>query len=81
MKKPSLIYIFLAVIAGPLVPVVPVAWGQYPEWAQRGSYHLLTTAEGADLPEGVVLQGFPVLLRLAADGRSAVRRLRTTGAR
>ena len=68
MKKPSLIYIFLAVIAGPLVPVVPVAWGQYPEWAQRGSYHLLTTAEGADLPEGVVLQGFPVLLRLAADG-------------
>ncbi len=47
--------------------VAPQAWGQYADWAQAGRYFLLTTAEGADLPEGVVLEGFPVLVSLAAE--------------
>ena len=37
---------------------------QYQGWQQSGSLYLLTTPEGADLPAGAVLEGFPVLVRL-----------------
>ena len=39
----------------------------YGEWAHSASFHILTTAEGAALPAGALLEGFPILLRLNRD--------------
>jgi len=43
------------------------AFAQYPEWKQQGSLFVLTTPEGADLPEGSVVENFPLLVRLNKD--------------
>ena len=40
---------------------------QYAGWQSSGSIFLLTTPEGADLPAGAVVEGFPVLVRLRKD--------------
>jgi len=41
---------------------------QYPGWQHSGSFHVLTTPEGANLPANAVEEGFPVLLRLTKEG-------------
>lgn len=38
-----------------------------PEWKHSGVMAVLTTPDGADLPDGAVLEGFPLLVRLHAD--------------
>lgn len=43
------------------------ALAQYPEWSQRGLLVLLTTPDGADLPESARVEGFPVLVRLSRE--------------
>lgn len=40
------------------------ASAQYSDWKESGSVFILTTPEGANLPEGVVVDGFPLLVRL-----------------
>jgi hypothetical protein len=40
------------------------ASAQYADWQQHGNLVLLTTPDGADLPESARLEGFPVLVRL-----------------
>jgi hypothetical protein len=42
----------------------PHASAQYPGWQHEGSMYILTTPEGADLPETATEQNFPLLLRL-----------------
>ena len=44
----------------------PVA-AELPGWKHSGSIYLLTTPEGADLPESAMLENFPVLVRLQSD--------------
>lgn len=39
----------------------------YQDWTHSGSIWLLTTPEGANLPAGVTLENFPLLLRLHKD--------------
>ena len=39
----------------------------FKDWKHSGSFWLLTTPEGADLPEGARVEQFPVLLRLHRD--------------
>ena len=36
-------------------------------WRHHGTMHILTTPEGADLPSGAVVEGFPLLVRLHRD--------------
>ena len=43
------------------------AAAQYQGWKQAGALALLTTPEGANLPAGTVVEGFPVLVRLDKD--------------
>ena len=47
-----------------LAGFAPHAVAQYPEWRHSGSLYVLTTPEGADLPAGASVEGFPLLLRL-----------------
>ena len=47
--------------------LVTPARAQYPEWPHTGSLYVLTTPEGADLPAGVAVEGFPLLVRLHRD--------------
>ena len=49
-----------------LAALLPSVLAQYPGWQQPGSIWLLTTPEGADVPAGVVLKDFPVLVRLSS---------------
>ncbi len=56
------------IILGALMLLL-LAWretasAQYPGWQQSGSLYILTTPEGANLPDGAVLEGFPLLVRL-----------------
>ncbi len=44
-----------------------VAAAPFEPWAHRGSLFLLTTPEGANLPAGVAVEGFPLLVRLHKD--------------
>lgn len=39
----------------------------YGDWKYNGTIWLLTTPDGADLPDGTSVEQFPVLIRLAAD--------------
>ena len=45
----------------------PAAAASYQGWKQAGALALLTTPEGANLPAGAVVEGFPVLVRLDKD--------------
>lgn len=40
----------------------------YHGWAHSGSFTILTTAEGANLPASAVVENFPLLVRLDQDG-------------
>ncbi|QJW98299.1 DUF2341 domain-containing protein [Frigoriglobus tundricola] len=39
----------------------------YSSWRHTGSVYILTTPEGADLPKGAEVEGFPLLVRLHRD--------------
>lgn len=41
--------------------------GQFAEWKHRGSLVILTTPDGADLPESAEEENFPVLVRLSRE--------------
>ena len=43
------------------------ASAQYPGWKHSGSFFILTTPEGADLPATALVEGFPLLVRLHRD--------------
>ena len=55
-----------AFLITPCVTSAAPAPGQYAGWPQSGSIWLLTTPEGADIPAGVVVKDFPVLVRLSS---------------
>lgn len=55
----------LAVFLGQANPVH--AQAPYAGWKHSGSVYLLTTPDGANLPEGAAVSDFPVLVRLHAD--------------
>ena len=40
----------------------------FPEWKHSGSMFVLTTPDGAHLPERITLESFPLLVRLDGDG-------------
>lgn len=44
-----------------------VAAAPYEPWQHSGSLYVLTTPEGANLPAGVAVEGFPLLVRLNKD--------------
>ena len=39
----------------------------YLAWQHSGALTILTTPEGADIPAGAVVEGFPLLVRLSGD--------------
>ena len=45
----------------------PFAFAQYPAWQASGFFYILTTPEGANLPESAKLADFPLLVRLHKD--------------
>jgi len=45
-------------------------WAQYLDWKASGSIYLNTTPAGADLPEGALVENFPLLVRLHRDSFS-----------
>ena len=49
-----------------LFPVLAAAQ-QYKGWQHSGALTILTTAEGAGLPAGATVEGFPLLVRLSGD--------------
>ncbi|MCH2181096.1 MAG: DUF2341 domain-containing protein [Mariniblastus sp.] len=50
-----------------LLTVCSIASAQYKPWTHQAPIHILTTPQGADLAEGVVLKDFPLLIRLDRD--------------
>ena len=46
---------------------LPDASAQYASWQHSGTITILTTPDGADLPEDVLVQDFPLLVRLHSD--------------
>ena len=57
-----LVFLWLSFVA-----VTSTAHAQYSEWKHSGSIWILTTPEGADLPESAAVRDFPVLVRLHRD--------------
>jgi hypothetical protein len=55
-----------ALLFGVLMGSAPVS-AQYAGWSRSGSLFLNTTPTGADLPDSVQVEEFPVLVRLHAD--------------
>jgi hypothetical protein len=55
-----------AMLFGVLMGFEPV-FAQYAGWSRSGSLFLNTTPTGADLPESVQVEEFPVLVRLHSD--------------
>ena len=53
-----------ATITLALLALVQTGFAQYPGWHHTGSFYVLTTPEGADLPAAASEEGFPLLLRL-----------------
>lgn len=58
---------FLFAVCSILAGLPCVLLGQDTAWKHSGKLYILTTPEGADLPEGTVLQDFPLLVRLHKD--------------
>lgn len=50
-----------------LTAVTAVAQESFRDWRHSGEMWLLTTPEGANLPDGAVVEDFPVLVRLHRD--------------
>ena len=44
--------------------MLTTAFAQYPGWQHAGSFYILTTPDGADLPASATEEGFPLLVRL-----------------
>jgi hypothetical protein len=59
----SLISVATALFAG----LTSLASAQYPGWQREGSLFILTTPEGANLPDTATVEGFPLLVRLNQD--------------
>jgi len=47
-----------------LLALLQTAPAQYPGWQHSGSLHILTTPEGANLPDSTTEENFPLLVRL-----------------
>ena len=47
--------------------MLATAFAQYPGWQHAGSFYILTTPDGANLPATAKEEGFPLLLRLDKD--------------
>jgi hypothetical protein len=60
--NPRLLLLLLACLI-----ISPNAFAQYPVWQQSGSFYILTTPEGANLPSTAKLADFPLLVRLDKD--------------
>ncbi len=67
MKLTTLLSIGAPLLASPAKSHSAPAPAQYAGWEGSGSIFLLTTPEGADLPAGAAVEGFPVLVRLRKD--------------
>ena len=73
IKLPSWVAVCVALLQGALggpslaedQPGQPAA--SYRDWKHTGSVFVLTTPEGADLPESTAVAGFPLLVRLHQD--------------
>ena len=50
-----------------LLPLATNAEESFADWESSGNLAILTTADGANLPAGVVVEGFPVLVRIDKD--------------
>ncbi len=50
-----------------LLAQLPAAPAQYPGWQHSGSFYILTTAAGANLPAAALEHDFPLLVRLHKD--------------
>lgn len=59
----SLIPVASALLAG----LTSLAPAQYPGWQREGSLFILTTPDGANLPDSASVEGFPLLVRLNQD--------------
>jgi len=55
------------IIAAISLAIPTTAPAQYPGWQHAGSFYVLTTPEGANLPASTTEEGFPLLLRLDKD--------------
>ena len=58
---------FTSIITLAIVASLQCASAQYTGWQHTGSFYVLTTPEGANLPATVTEEGFPLLLRLDKD--------------
>jgi len=47
--------------------ILATAFAQYPGWKHNGSFYILTTPDGANLPPTAKEEGFPLLVRLDKD--------------
>src|SRR3954470_15000333 len=61
-----MIRLTIAVLAF-LTSFLPSALSQYPDWRHSGTITVLTTADGANLPAGAAVEGFPLLVNLDKD--------------
>ena len=61
MKCRLILLLLLSLIA------IPQSFAQYSTWQHSGSLYILTTPEGANLPETTTLTDFPLLVRLHKD--------------
>ena len=61
------ILLALSVVLFPLLAVAQEKSSPYAGWLRSGPLTILTTAEGAALPAGVTVEGFPLLVRLSGD--------------
>ena len=50
-----------------LLAIAQSTLAQYQNWRHSGSLYILTTPEGADLPEAISEENFPLLIRLSKD--------------
>ena len=62
-----MIFPIQTLIAAILLAIPTTASAQYQGWQHAGSFYLLTTPEGANLPATASEEGFPLLLRLDKD--------------
>ena len=71
MKPITAAFLTLTAILFPLLSTAQAQSGAavapYPAWQHSGVLTILTTPDGANLPAGVVVEGFPLLVRLHKD--------------
>ena len=57
----------LSAVLTNLIVFAGSAFAQFPDWKHTGSFYLVTTPEGANLPASASLTDFPILVRLHQD--------------